>query len=193
MKILWCDTETSGLNPFEHDILSLALIVEIDGIVKDELYLEIQPINWNTITDEALAINKFTREQLKTFIPPQEALKKVLTFLERYVDKYKKNKTMEDKFVLAGYNIIFDSAMLSEWCKKLGFKYLGALFDYHKIDIASLVLFLKMNNKIQMEGFKLINAAKQMGIEFNAHNSLDDIKTTREIAYKILEKIEVKE
>lgn len=192
MKILWIDTETTGLNPFDHDIISLALIVEIDGEVKDELYLEIQPINWDKITDEALAINKFTKEQLKTFLPPRQALSKVLLFLEKYVNKYKKNKTMEDKFVLVGYNVTFDSAMLSEWCKKLNFKYLGALIDYHKLDIASIVLFLKMHNKIQIDGFKLVKVAEYLNASLDAHNAQSDIRATREIAYKLLERIDIK-
>lgn len=192
MKILWIDTETTGLNPFEHDILSIALIVEINGEVKDELYLKIQPINPNNITDEALKINGFTREELSTFLSPREGLNKILRFLERYVDKYKKNKTMEDKFVLAGYNVTFDSAMLSEFCKKLNYKYLGALVDYHKIDIASLVLFLKMHNKIKMDGYKLVNVAEYLQASIQAHDAQSDIRATREIAYKLLDKIEVK-
>jgi len=191
MKILWIDTETTGLNPFEHDIVSIALIVEINGEVKDELYLKIQPINPENITDEALKINGFTREELSTFLPPREGLNKILRFLEKYVDKYKKNKTMEDKFVLAGYNVTFDSAMLSEFCKKLGYKYLGALVDYHKIDIASLVLFLKMHNKIKIDGFKLVNVAEYLQASIQAHDAQSDIRATREIAYKLLDKIKV--
>ncbi|MGD2071868.1 MAG: 3'-5' exonuclease [Candidatus Thorarchaeota archaeon] len=192
MKILWIDTETTGLNPFEHDIVSLALIVEINNEVKDELYLKIQPINWNTINDEALKVNGFTKEELKTFDKPQEALKKVLRFLEKYVDKYKKNKSMEDKFVLAGYNVTFDSAMLAEWCKKLNYKYLGALIDYHKLDIASLILFLKMHNKIQIEGFKLVKVAEYLQASIQSHDAQSDIRATREIAYKLLDKIDIK-
>lgn len=193
MKILWIDTETIGLNPSKHDIISLALIVEIDGKVQDELYLKCQPIDWDNITDEALKINGFTKEQLKSFITPQEALKKILKFLEKYVDKYKKNKTMKDKFILAGYNVTFDSTMLSEWCQKLNYKYLGALIDYHKLDIASLVLFLKMHNKIKIDGFKLIDVAKYLQASIQAHDAQSDIRATREIAYKLLNKIQIKE
>jgi oligoribonuclease (3'-5' exoribonuclease) len=156
MKILWIDVESSGLNSIEHDILSLALIVEIDGEVKDKLYLEIQPINWDTISDEALKINGFTREQLKTFMEPKVALDKVIYFLAKYIDRYKKDKKMEDKFVMCGYNVRFDSEMFSSWCKKLGYKYIGAFIDYHIIDIASIVLFLKMHGKFNMDGFKLV-------------------------------------
>jgi len=193
MKLLWVDTETSGLNPFEHDILSIALLVEIDGEIKDKLYLKIQPINPDNVTDEALKINGFTRDELKTFMKSQKALRKILNLLEKYVDKYKKNKTMEDKFVLAGYNVTFDSSMLSEFCKKLGYKYLGAFLDYHKLDIASLVLFLKANNKLKIDGFKLINVAKHLQASIQAHDALSDIEATREISYKLLEKITFKE
>ena len=193
MKILWCDVESTGLNSVEHDIVSIALIVEIDGEIKDELYLEIQPINWNTISDEALKINGFTIEQLKTFMKPQEALDKIIYFLAKYVDRYKKDKKMEDKFVMSGYNVRFDSEMFCSWCKKLGYKYIGAFIDYHIIDIASLVLFLKMHGKIKMEGFKLVNVASYLNASIDAHNAQSDIRATREIALKLLNKIEVKE
>jgi hypothetical protein len=39
----------------------------------------------------------------------------------------------------------------------------------------------------------LSNVAAKLGIEFAAHNAQADIQATREIAYKLLEKIEVKE
>jgi len=94
--------------------------------------------------------------------------------------------------VLAGYNVIFDSSMLSEFCKKLGYKYLGALIDYHKIDIASLVLFLKMHNKIKIDGFKLVNVAEYLQASIQAHDAQSDIRATREIAYKLLDKIDIK-
>lgn len=122
---------------------------------------------------------------------PQEALQKILRLLEKYVDKYKKNKTMEDKFVLAGYNVIFDSAMLSEFFKKLGYKYYGAFIDYHKLDIASLVLFLKMHNIIDIEGYKLLHVAKYLNIDINAHDAQSDIRSTREVAYQLLDKIKL--
>ena len=191
MKILWIDTETSGLNPVKNDILSIALIVEINGEVKDKLYLKIQPINPQNVSDEALSINGFTRKELSTFLPPNEALNKIIKFLEKYIDKFKKNKKMEDKFVLAGYNVLFDALMLTEFCNKLNYKYLGSLVDYHKLDIASIVLFLKMHDKINIDGYKLINVAESLKASINAHDAQSDIEATREIAYKLLDKIKI--
>lgn len=34
MKILWIDTETTGLDPDKHGIIQLAMIVDIDGQIK---------------------------------------------------------------------------------------------------------------------------------------------------------------
>ena len=62
MKILWTDTETSGLNSKENDILTLAGIIEIDNEVKEEFYLEIQPFNYDNISKQALEVNKLTLE-----------------------------------------------------------------------------------------------------------------------------------
>jgi DNA polymerase III epsilon subunit-like protein len=193
MKILWFDVETTGLNSVENDIISLAMIIEIDGIVMEELYLKIQPCNPDNISNEALTINGFKREEFSTFLPPKEAHKQIITFFNKYVDKYKKNKTINDKLIPAGYNVLFDVQFLSEFFKKVGDNYFGSFVDYHKLDVASIVLFLQMHNKIKIEGYKLINVANYLNASINAHDAQSDIRATREVAYKLLEKIEVKE
>jgi DNA polymerase III epsilon subunit-like protein len=71
MKILWFDLETTGLSPIKNDIVSLACLLEIDGYIQDTLYLEMQPVNWDTISPEALKINGYTHERLKTFMAPE--------------------------------------------------------------------------------------------------------------------------
>jgi DNA polymerase III epsilon subunit-like protein len=192
MKILWFDCETTGLNPIQNDIISLAMIIEIDGEVTDKLYLKIQPHSFENISDEALKINGFTREDLKTFLPPKEAHKQIATLLAKYVDKFKKFKTMEDKLIPAGYNVLFDIQFLSEFFKKCDDNYFGSFIDYHKLDVASIVLFLQMHKKIDIKGYKLINVAEYLQASIDAHNAESDIAVTRDIAYKLLNKIEVK-
>ena len=189
MKILWLDCEATGLDPKIHDIVSLACLVEIDGEIKDTLELKIQPINWDTISPEALKINGFTLEQLKTFDEPKIAHKKLIDFLSKYVNRYDRN----DKFQMAGYNVGFDVGMLGEQFKKVGDKYYGAWLDYHKIDIASLVQLLTLKNVLHLSSYKLINVVKDFDIKLDAHNALSDIKATRELCYKLLDKIEFKE
>jgi DNA polymerase-3 subunit epsilon len=191
MKILWFDCETTGLDPKLNDIVTLSMIIDIDGKIVDRLDVKMQPKNWDAISPEALKVNGLTIEQLKTFEAPSVAHAKIKAFFGKYVDQFKKNKTMEDKFVPAGYNVTFDVQFLAEFFAKQGDKYFGAWVDYHKLDIASIVLFLKMHKVLDIQGFKLVEVAKALGIEFAAHDAAADIETTRTVALRLLEKIKV--
>jgi len=191
MKYLWMDCESTGLDPKLNDIITIAMIIDIDGKIVDRLDLKIQPKNWDNISPEALKVNGITIEEMKTFMAPSEAHAKIITFFKKYVDQYKKNKTMHDKLIPAGYNVKFDLGFLSEFFAKQGDKYIGSFIDYHCLDIASIVLFLQLHGAIQIPGFKLVEVAKSMNIEFAAHNAMADIETTRIIAYKLMDKIKV--
>lgn len=188
MKILWFDVETTGLDAKTNDIISLACLIEIDGAIVDSLELKIQPINWNTISPEALKINGFTIDDLQTFDEPKVAHQKLVTFLSRHVDRYNKH----DKFQPAGYNVGFDIGFLSEFFKKVGDKYFGAWVDYHKLDVASLLQLLTLKNVLCLSSYKLVNVVKEFDIEINAHNAMSDIEATRTLCYKLLNKIEFK-
>lgn len=188
MKILYFDCETTGLDAKINDIITISMRIEIDGIIKDKLDLKIQPHNWDTIEQGALDVNKITREQLKDFMLPVEAHKQIVKLFSKYVDKYKKFKTSEDKLVPAGYNVLFDVLFLTEFFKKCGDNYLGSFIDYHKLDTSSLVLFLKLHKIINCEGYKLTQVAKALDINMdNAHNAGCDIDATIELNKKILE------
>lgn len=187
MKILWFDVETTGLDAKVNDLITISMRVEIDGEIKDKLDLKIQPYNYEAITDEALKVNKITREELKTFMEPKEAHKLIVAFFSKYVDKFKKNKTSADKFIPAGYNVLFDIQFLSEFFKKSNDNYFGAFVDYHKLDIASIVLFAKLHGIIKCEGFKLVEVAKALDVTMdNAHDAGCDIEATRIISQKLI-------
>jgi len=189
MKLLFFDCETSGLDPIKNDILTLAMIIEIDGEVKEEVYLEIQPFNWDTITDEALQVNGLKREQIKTFLEPKDAYKKIVSLFSKYINKY--NKT--DKFIAIGHNTVFDVQFLSEFFKKNGDKYFGSFVDYHYLDTMQILNLMKYAGVLQIENVKLVTASAKFGIDLTeAHNSMADIKATKELFKKLMDKIEFK-
>ena len=185
MKIFWNDVETTGLDPKRNDIISLACIIEIDGVIKEEFKLNIQPFDWNNIEMSALKINGITIEQLKTFILPKEAHKKLKSYLKKYVDPYNRN----DKFQFAGYNNDFDIKFMSEFFKKCGDKYFGPWIDYHRLDPQVLLQFLHLKGDINLPNYKLETVAKYFGININAHDAMSDIKATREIVQKLIPRI----
>jgi len=186
MKIFWFDVESSGLNPKENDILTLAGLVEIDGKIERGINLKIQPHNWDNIDDEALKINGLTKEKIKTFDRPEIAHEKLVAFFSKYVDKY----DSKDKFQPAGYNIPFDINFLAEFFIKCGDKYFGSWVDYHKLDVSSIVQLLYLKGELQdLENFKLKTVAGYLGISIDAHDAKSDIIATRKVCYKLLERI----
>ena len=188
-KLGWTDVETTGLDALQNDILTLSVIIEINGKIKDKLDLKMQPFNYQAITEEALKINGISIKEIKTFQSPNEAHKKLVAFLEKYVNRFDKN----DKIIPAGYNIGFDMDFLFKFFQKCGDPYCGSYFDYHKLDVASLVLFFKINGFFpNLEGFKLVDVTKALNIELDAHKASDDILATRKVFKILMEKIELK-
>lgn len=188
-KIAYIDSETTGLDSLQNDILTLSIIIEIDGQIKDKLNVEMQPFNYQSITDEALRINGMSIEQIKKFPQPHEAHKKIVALFEKYVNRFDK----KDKLIPAGYNVGFDVDFLFKLFQKCGDPYCGSYLDYHKLDVASLVLFFKIHGFFpELEGFKLVDVCKALDITLDAHKAEDDIIATRKVYHKLMDKIELK-
>lgn len=187
-KIAWIDGETTGLDALQNDLLTFSVIIEIDGEIKETSNLEMQPFNYQSITDEALRINGMSVEQIKKFPSAHEAHKKLEALFSKYVDKYNK----QDKLIPAGYNVGFDVDFLFKLFQKCGDPYCGSYIDYHKLDVASLVLFFKIRGLIDIEGYKLTDVCKALNIELDAHKAEDDIIATRKIFNILMDKIELK-
>lgn len=186
IKLLYFDTETTGLDPIKNDIIQIAGIIEINNVVKEEFDFKTQPHSYENVSKEALEVNGITIEQLKTYPMPQETLCKLIKLFDKYVFKYNK----QDKFFPIGQNIPFDVNFLFEFCKKCKFNYLGSYLDHHKGDTMALLMALMVQGKIPVSGIKLENACKELGVELvDAHNALADIRATRLLWKKLSERI----
>lgn len=185
MKMLWLDTETTGLSCIKNDIVTIAGIIEIDGEVKEEFYFKCQPRNWETISEEALKINGITKEELKTFEDPDVIYVKLCKIFGKYINKFDK----KDKFIVCGHNVGFDVDFLFKFFEKSGDKYCGSWLDYHKLDMIPLLQILTIKGAIKLENLKLETASKHFGVDIEAHDALSDIKATRAIANTLLKRI----
>lgn len=186
MKILWLDTETTGLNKEKCDITQIAGIIVIDGEEKERFNFHCQPVNWECIEPVALEKTNMTVEKLKEFPLPQETYKNLITILDKYIDKY----SQEDKFYLAGHNVQFDMEFLRTMFNKMGDRYFGSYFWYKTIDLMALCTILHTACLINLTSWKLDEIAKylEVPVDENLHDAAVDIDITRKCFCKLAKK-----
>lgn len=187
MKILWLDTETTGVDK-ECDLFQIAGIIEIDGVVKEEFDITSKPFADTKISKEALMITGKTLDEIMSYQEPILAKQQFTNILSKYVDKFDKN----DKFILAGHNIQYDFDKTLQWFNKTGDKYFGSWFSYKQTFCTlSTIKAFQVAGVFQItENSKLITIAEKLRIPLDfAHNALFDIHATREIGNRLLSAI----
>ena len=189
MKVLWLDTETTGLDPEKNGLIEIAGLVEIDGEVRDEFVInsglfEDQEISEGAAQLQGLSVDDFAA-RINEYKPPRIAYDDLMHNLEKYVDRYNPN----DKFTVAGYSPSFDVAFLEAFFRKMGDPYLYSYIRRSVIDILAVCRFISWAGEIYVENHKLETVCEAFGIELQAHSALDDIKATREVALRIQSRI----
>jgi len=185
MKILWYDTETTGLTE-NSAMFQISGVIEIDGEVKEEFDIFCHPHEGADISDQALEVTGVTRKQLDSFQSPKKAYKELVKVFSKYIDKFNK----EDKFIIAGQNVKFDIDVLNRFFKRNDDNYLGSFLNYKQVfDTLSVYTALEIADVVpRLENHKLETICKVMKVELsNAHNSLADIKATKEVGDKLLQ------
>lgn len=182
MKILWLDTETTGLDPVKNDIIQMAGIITIDGEVRSEFEFKCAPYNSKNIQMEALEVNGRTIEEIMKWDNPGETFRSFISVINFYVDQYDK----KDKFILAGHNPYFDKAFLEQMAIKAEFKYLFSYLDYHMLDTAQLAMAARMIGCPMPESNKLVSLCEFFDIPLKAHDAMEDIVATRKLCHKLI-------
>jgi len=190
IKLAFIDTETTGLDPVMNDPFQVAMIYrellfEYDRSGSfnftftgsyDEKVFYMKPLNFDTISPQALTINGITIDQLKSYLPASTVFPvDIVSFLETKVDRFNK----EDKMVPVGYNVKFDMDFLFALATKLGFKFFGSYFSRKPIDVLDHFRNLSLLFPGVFTNVKLQTVCEAAGLYLtHAHNALDDIKAT---------------
>lgn len=174
-KILYFDTETTGLDAEKNAVIQVAMIAEIDGKTAGTLELKIKPRPTDEIEEEALKVHGMCREMLDTFMDPDEAHKKISQFLGKHVNRFNKN----DKFYPAGYNVAFDLEFMSSFFKKAGDKYFGSWQNWRRIDPLPILWMLDSMGKVSLPNYKLVTVCDYLKIPLQAHDAMGDVQATR--------------
>ena len=178
-KIIWLDTETTGLSSVENAIIDLAAIVEVDEEIVESFSIQMAPPIGKKINEKALEINGRTIEEISKFPPLDIAMAGYKKKLDCYVNKF----NPEDKFIVAGYNIGFDINFIRAAFIDIGDKYYGSYFFNCPLDVYSDVAKTVADTGLRLPNYKLATVCDYFEIEIDAHNPQSDIIATRELYY----------
>jgi len=181
-KILWLDSETTGIDPVQNDIIQIAGIIEIDGEIKDEFEFKCRPWNPANINPSALEMNKFSKDEILTWAPPSEVKKKLFDIFGKYIDKFNR----EDKFLVGGHCVSFDIQFLDQFIKKSGDRYgAGSWLSWQPFDTIFIAVLLKRLGIISPVNFKLETLCQVFGVPPGGHDALKDIRVTQLVGLKM--------
>lgn len=180
MKQIFIDVETTGVEHWRNSVHQISGAVYIDNEQKETFDFKVRPHEKAKIELEALKIGGLTLEQVLAYPHRMEAYKGLTDILTRYVSKYDKT----DKFFFCAYNAHFDNAFTRAFFKQCGDNYFGSFFWSNPIDVMVLAGEHLKDVRPQMENFKLMTVARQLGIEIKEeelHNAIYDIEITKQV------------
>lgn len=179
-KLLFIDTETGGLNPYRHDLLSLAAVVWENKQIFETFEVFISKENYN-VSPMAMEVNQISLDELRQKgVHEREALQKFIEFIKNYF-------SLIEPITIAGHNIAFDMQFL----KQLFFRNnldIYAYFSYRTIDTASILRYLYIKGAIHEEVFSLDKALNYFKISAPVrHEALADALLTAELFTRLLD------
>ncbi len=185
-RLLFIDTETGGLDPQKHSLLTIGMCVMVDGNIVDKLEIKLKQDIYN-VTSAALNVNKINLLELDTDI--KTAFNQMFTFIRR-------NFGNKDKVTLAGHNVNFDIGFLKVFWEE-GLKTIPEyqrdgflwhkLFDYHYVDTMQISAFLNDAGIISTPNNKLESLIKYFSLNPSSrHTALEDSIMTCLVYYNMI-------
>ena len=185
-RIAWIDTETTGVNPYYDEPVSIAVVLD-NG---NSFYSLVQPTDINKLSDGASAVNGITKEMLRKAPTGEEVADKLVMFLianNSYV-KPKYNKDRGKKYMFGGYNVgAFDIQIMKGFFDRFSRFNMWQFFSFYRVDVYDMVQVEYFNDKLgDIENLKLETVCNHYGVRLdNAHNSIADIIATKELYNKL--------
>jgi DNA polymerase III subunit epsilon len=176
MHIVVIDTETGGLDPARHSLLSVAAVLLEDGGIADSReWLVREPDELLNVEPEALAVNHIDLPRhLEQAQPPAAVAAELAAFIPRPYRMYK------GRALLAGHNVGFDYGFLVRLARLAGDPgYPDRNFHHRTLDTASIMHFLALRGELPANPGGLGRACRYFGIEHaGAHTALGDATAT---------------
>ena len=168
MKYCFFDTETTGLKPDRHELISFAIILHNNDKEIYRTHQKITPLRLNEADPEALKVNGYTYEGWKNSIHSSKAAQWLGNFFDQRPD-----------MVIVGHNPLFDI----EFVKALvcprhpNFKLKNRYIDTKHLALASLF-------PLGLKSCRLDDIRRFLGWSLEgAHDALVDTEHVRDLFY----------
>lgn len=178
-RLLFIDTETGGLDPGKHSLLSMAMVIWEDMEILDSMEILIND-GALSVTEEALAVNKIDMEKHKrSAVPSAQAMDEIHAFIGKHF-------TQQCKITLAGHNIHFDVAFLKVFFSSNN-KDFSEFFSHRVIDTSSILYYLYLTGHIKQRAVSSDDAFALFDIKVEGrHTALGDAVATARLFTKLL-------
>ncbi|KQV64089.1 3'-5' exonuclease [Caulobacter sp. Root343] len=179
-KLLVIDTETGGLDPDRHSLLSIAAVVWDDGRVAGEIEILVGEAEL-TVTARALEINRIDLvEHALRAVPPVDALSQLLAFVAEH---FRPELAAREQIVLVGHNVAFDVSFLRRLCRLAGAAF-PVEFSHRILDTASVLRFLSLAGFVPASAIASSEAFSYFGVHISddlRHTALGDARATADL------------
>ena len=163
---IFCDVETTGFDPWRNDICSLAVIVTNNNLsVESSFYTTVKPEINKFYSEDAESVHGFTRDEMKTFPPPECVCNDLLAFLAPF-----KAKNNSPRLFVSHSLRQFDYLFLEVMFRKQGLEY----------ELWKVIEQRHQRSTIKearKQGYKkngLAEWSKRLGFDLKHHDALSD-------------------
>jgi len=177
--LLVIDVETSGLNPFRHDVLAVGLVPVTRDIPPTVVYVRPSRIQWDDYAQRNF--NRYAAQWEAGALPPSEACDAI--------ERYLANAFPGRRVTPVGHNIGFDVAFLRKLAFLGGRDELAGL-SHRAVDTHTLLYVLVLKGRLPAEALTSDGAFKHFGIKVEdslRHTAIGDATATRELVLRLLE------
>lgn len=179
-RMLFIDTETGGLDPDKHSLLSLAMVVweNMEIIDSQEILINDGQLS---VTKEALSINKIDiKKHKESAIPPSQAIEEIIGFISKHFPP-------QNKITIAGHNVQFDIGFLKILFSQ-NKKDFSRFFSHRIIDTSSILYYLYLTNHIKQRAISSDEAFELFEIKVEGrHTAIGDAMATAKLFNKLID------